>query len=270
MTIDLGDVYQLSYDHYDVSGALASSTSATWTITLPDGTTDSFAASVIGAGLYRNNYSTVQAGRHLARWVGTGTAAGAYTEAFDVRPADPIYLISLAEAKAHLNMTSSTHDDELRAFIEASTKAAEDHRDEVLVRRTFIHHTDRRQCSSLVLPRVPVVSLTSVATVDAATTWDVADLHVDGTSGRVTVESGPLLDGHLRVTYVAGYPIVPAAFTLAVKIIVQHLWETQRGPQGATRFAGTIDDASLLRFRSINVFVPPRAQELLGDRMPMV
>lgn len=268
MTIDLGDVYTLAYDHF-VNGSLASATSATWTITLPDGTTDSFAATPISAGVYRDDYVTVQAGRHLARWEGTGANAGAYTEAFDVRPTNPNYLVSVAEVKDHLNITTTTHDEELRAFIEAATGAAEDHRDEVLARRTFVHEREVRRCNRIVLPRVPVLSLTSVATVDGATTWDVADLHVSS-GGWVWVIDGPPLDGHIVVTYVAGYVVIPAAFNLAVKIIVQHLWETQRGPQGAARFAGSIDDANLLRFRSISVFIPPRAQELLGDRAPLV
>jgi hypothetical protein len=69
---------------------------------------------------------------------------------------------------------------------------------------------------------------------------------------------------------VAGYTIIPGAFALAVRLIVQHLWETQRGPMGASRFAGGLDDAALMRFRAMNIFVPPRAQELLGEPMPLV
>lgn len=270
MSIDLGDVYRLNYRHLSPAGDLVSADAATWEITLPDGTITSIPATAISTGVYRDDYTTTQAGRHLARWVGTGANPGAYAEAFDVRPADPPYLVSLAEMKVHLNMTSTAHDVELRGFIEAATKAAEDHRQEVLVRRTVTHYRTARARSWIVLPRVPVISLTSVATLDGAQTWDVGNLHVDPVTGRVTVLSGSAFDGEMMFVYVAGYTVIPGAFTLAVKIIVQHLWETQRGPQGASRFAGTIDDANLLRFRGIDIFIPPRAQELLGDRAPLV
>lgn len=267
--IDLGDDFTLSYDHY-VNGSLADATSATWTVTLPDGTTSSQSATASSTGLYRDTYTPTQAGRHLWRWVGTGSNPGAQTGTFTVRPATPSDLISLAEAKEQLNVTGTTYDDEIRVFIEAATKAAEDHRDEVIARRSVTVYRDVSVADRFVLPRVPVISLTSVATIDALTSWDVSNLHVDPARGVVTVKSGPLLDGPLAITYVAGYSVVPPAFSLAVRIIVQHLWETQRGKTGATRFAGSIDDANLLRFRSIDVFVPPRAQELLGNRAPLV
>ena len=269
MTYDLGDSVTLSYDHY-VNGALANAGAATWTVTLPDGTATSFTATASSTGQYRNDYATIQAGRHTWRWVGTGANPGAQTGSFNVGPAAALDLISLSDAKQQLNITSSTFDDELRAFIEAASKAAEDHRNEVLARRTLVHHRVFSSTSSFVLPRVPALSLTSVAAVDASRSWTVGNLHLDRTTGRVTVVSGPNLDGHLAVTYVAGYDAVPASFSLAVRIIVQHLWETQRGQLGVTRFAGSTDDANLLRFRSMTVFVPPRAQELLGDRCPMV
>lgn len=273
MTIDLGDTYRLSMRNLSPAGDLVTATNMTLTITLPDDTVTVINPVTAGStGVYSYDYATVQAGRHLARWLATGTGAGAYVEAFDVRPMDGSYLVSLNDVKDILNIdrTTTTYDDELRAYIEAATSAAEDHRDEVLAKRPFTWKTWGNGRSSIVLPKRPVVALTSLVNAESGVTFSPADYDLNGSTGRLTALGGGSFTGLLEFTYVAGYTVIPAAYTLAVRMIIQHLWETQRGPMGASRFAGSLDDAALMRFRSMNIFVPPRAQELLGDRMPMV
>ncbi len=233
MTIDLGDTYRLSMRNLSPAGDLVTATNMALSITLPDDTVTVINPVTAGStGVYTYDYATVQAGRHLARWLATGTGAGAY--------------------------------------IEAATSAAEDHRDEVLAKRTFTWKTWGNGQASVVLPKRPVVSLTSLVNAESGVTFNPAGYDVNGSTGRITALRGGSFVGLLEFTYVAGYTIIPAAYTLAVRMIIQHLWETQRGPMGASRFAGSLDDAALMRFRSMNIFVPPRAQELLGDRMPMV
>ena len=273
MAIDLGDTYRLTNRNLSAAGDLTTATNMALTITLPDATTTVVnPVTAASTGVYNYDYATTQAGRHTARWVATGTGAGAYVEVFDVRPADLPYLVSLRDVKEMLNMslTTTTYDEELRAYIEGATKAAEDHRDEVLAKRTFTHERWLNNCTYLVLPRVPVISLTEIRNVDTDTTYSTSGWHVDGAAGALTSITAGGISGLFKFTYLAGYSIVPGAFTLAVRMIIQHLWETQRGPAGASRFAGGLDDAALMRFRSMNIFVPPRAQELLGDRLPMV
>lgn len=273
MAIDLGDTYRLSMRNLSAAGDLVTATNMALTITLPDGTATVINPVTAGStGIYSYDYATAQAGRHVARWLATGTGASAHVDTFDVLPADSVSVVSLSEVKDILNIdrTVITYDDELRAYMESATSAAEDHRDEVLAKRTF---TWEHRCSgynTLVLPKRPLVSLTSVVAVDGGATYNVNNIHVDHSTSRLTALSGSSFQGLLTFTYVAGYTIVPSAYSLAVRMIIQHLWETQRGPMGASRFAGSLDDAGLMRFRSMNVFVPPRAQELLGDRMPMV
>lgn len=273
MTIDLGDTYRLSMRNLSPAGDLVTATNMALSIRLPDNTVtlvDPIVAT--GTGIYSYDYATVQAGRHLARWVATGTGAGSYVEAFDVRPAELPYLVSLRDVKDTLNIEQSvtTYDEELRVYIESATAAAEDHRDEVLAKRSFTWKHWCRGRTTFVLPKRPVVSLTSIQNVETGQLYDVSGYDVDNSTGRVSALTGGALYGLLEFTYVAGYTIVPAPYSLAVRLIIQHLWETQRGPMGASRFAGSLDDAALMRFRSMNIFVPPRAQELLGDRMPMV
>jgi hypothetical protein len=273
MSIDLGDTYRLTNRNLSAAGDLVTATNMTLTITLPDATTTVVnPVTAASTGVYNYDYATVQAGRHTARWVATGTGAGAYVEVFDVRPADLPYLVSLRDAKETLNLdlATTTYDEELRTYIESATRAAEDQRDEILAKRSFTYECWFDSTSTFVLPRVPVVSLTSITNIETSATRSVSGFHVNTSTGRVHAISGGSLTGHFAIVYLAGYTIVPAAFSLAVRIIIQHLWETQRGPMGASRFAGGLDDAALMRFRAMNIFVPPRAQELLGDRAPMV
>jgi uncharacterized phiE125 gp8 family phage protein len=266
--IDLGAVYQVAVDVTDSSGVPADPASATLTIILPDGTTVSPAVPApASTGQLRVDYVTTQAGRHLWRLVTTGPTT-AYADVFDVQSATPDSIISLAEARAHLNMrpTETSDDDELRGFIAAATRAVETELGRSVVRRTV---TDRFYLSgattAVLLRHVPVLSLTSVVSSDGATAWNAANLQPDTESGYITVASGAALTGTVDVTYQAGMAVIPEAYRLAAKIIVQHLWETQRGSMGV-QLGG--DGESYTPGRGFAV--PRRAIELLGSQLPGV
>jgi hypothetical protein len=284
MAVDVGDLYRLTYTNLSPGGGPVSADTMTLTITLPDGTA---AAPVVVApqsvGVYLYDYQTVQAGRHLARWVGTGTNPGAYVEVFDVRPAAPAYLISLADAKQQLNITNTTSDEELRVYLESITATVERIRNEAIVKRTFTdelylpeYFRGIGQIANSSMPygidtarfrvavsKSPAVSLTSVSRVDNTMTWTVSNLHLDP-SGIIDVMYGAALVGHISVTYVAGYSIVPAEVGLAARIILQHLWETQRGSRGGSRPGGM----DVTGVPGMGFAVPNRALELLGGGMP--
>lgn len=232
---------------------------------MPDGTTTS--PSVLNpptaTGRYLADYLPGVPGRHTARWVSTGPAS-AFADTFDVRPATPAYLISLQDAKAHLNLTRAVHDEELRPFLEAATDVVEEAVGEVLVRRSIVEtrHVDVPR-TRLFLHHRPVVSLTAVATVDGATVWNLPDLYTSA-GGLVTVRTGRPLSGHLSLAYTAGYTVVPPRFTLAARMIVESLWESQRTSKGAPRLGGQSEqDLVLLAGR----LVPREAAELLGQRL---
>lgn len=262
MAVDLGDVVGLIFETRDTAGALANAGGVTVTIGLPDGTpVGPTTVPPTSVGRYQYEYPTVQAGRHTVRWVATGANASAHTDIFDVRPANPDYAVSLADIKLHLNIatTTTTHDEELRTYIEAATLVVERHTGRALIRRTYVEYHTVCRARTLVLDHCPVISLTSMQTVDGLTTWTVGNLHVDPTTGLVTVTAGALLDGHLQVTYVAGQTVLRANEVLAARIIVQHLWDTQRGSRGGPR-AGGVDDTTMVA----GYAVPNRALELLG------
>lgn len=266
--IDLGSVYQVAVDVTDASGAPADPVSATLTIILPDGTTVSPSVPApASTGQVRVDYVTAQAGRHVWRLVTTGPVT-AYADVFDVQAAEPTGIVSLVEARAHLNMgpSETTDDDELRGFIGAATGAIEKALGRTVVRRTFTDRFDTGGAvSSVLLRHAPVLSLTSAVSTDGLTTWSVGDLLLDGESGLVTVTRGAVFRGSLDLAYQAGMTVIPDNYRLAGKIIVQHLWETQRGAMGV-QLGGEAEGWNPGKGYAI----PRRALELLDVTLPGV
>lgn len=273
MSIDLGDVVRLSYDH-QAGGALADAGSATWTVTQPDGTLSGPVPAIsTGTGLYRYDYLPVQVGRHTWRWLGTGTNPGAQTGAFSVRSAAPLDLIGLDVAKRALNFppTFGDDDEELRDAIEAVTAVVEgeDGVGHAVVRQTVVERHDLRGTWAPVLGlgTYPVISLTSVEALGSSDIWSLDDLDVNPETGIVTVLSGVALHGLIRVTYLAGYTAIPPNITAAALLILQDYWQTQRGAKGAPRYAGQRDDEFAA---SDPPLIPRRARALLGAPLPRI
>lgn len=177
-------------------------------------------------------------------------------------------LITLADAKSQLHIKSANLDGELQTYVDGAIRAVERARGEIIESRSFTDEMWLSFSTSFMLSRVPVVSLTSVATLDGVVTWNVANLHVELNSGAVTVLSGAPVNGNVAVVYTAGYASPPPDFKLAAKIILQHLWETQRGADGAVRsFVTGADETYDPRY---SYAVPRRALELLGIPLPGV
>lgn len=270
MAVDVGDLYRCNFTLKSPDNALVNATTMTLTITLPDNTTTVITpVAPMSTGTYQYDYTTVQAGRHQARWVGTGTNPGAYVEAFDVRPASINYLVSLQDAKTKLNISTTTNadplDEEIRSYLEAVTGVVERHLGQAVVRRSF---TEERTATNgcVVLSWPPVVSITSMALVDGTYTWDINTLHVSPT-GVVYSPLGIGPYGTVTVTYTAGMPVVPKEYSLAGLIILQHLWETERGSSGGPR-PGGLEDSMTLGLGRMGFAIPNRALELLGAGLP--
>ncbi|WP_330348169.1 head-tail connector protein [Streptomyces sp. NBC_00582] len=156
-------------------------------------------------------------------------------------------LLTLAEAKAQLDIDGIGSDDELQVYVDGVTAAIEAHVGPV-ENRTVTETHDLPACGArmLVLRQTPAVSLTSVAAVlDGGTGYDVADLDLDGETGTVRRKNGWRLYGPLRFVYVAGRGTVPPTLNLAARIMVQHLWRTQYGASRGLSSVGGGDDASV-------------------------
>lgn len=222
--IDLGDVYRVRVPVRSADGTLTSPSAATMTITLPDGTmaTPSVSLPPEETGIVIVDYPTVQAGRH--QFVLTTTdPQTAYRDVFDVRQAELQNIVSLPEAKAHLNISNDGSDDELRGFIEAATGIARYYCG-TLFPATYVE-THQACGTTLALRHWPVLSVSAITAVGTATVVDAADVDVDE-NGILRAEAS--MSGTVRVTYRAGYTVMPANVTRGGLIIIQHMWETQR------------------------------------------
>ncbi|MFB7597257.1 hypothetical protein [Streptomyces sp. NPDC056160] len=269
MPYDLGATVRLTGECRDPGGALATAATAVVTVTLPDGTTVTPAATETGtSGTYQADYVTTLPGRHSVRWLWTQPAA-AYTDVFDVQEETPPAILSLADARAHLNQRDSRDDEEIRFWNTATTRVVEYYVGPVVARTITEEHQVRR-AAAVVLLHTPVLEVTAVASLlTGAVPYDVAELGVDGASGEVYRLDGGRLSGRLRFTYRAGRTIVRPNITGAARIILEHLWRTQRaGRRGG--LAGGGEDYSVTEpIPGLGYAVPNRALQLLEpDRLP--
>lgn len=262
--IDLGDVYRIRVPVREPGGALASPATATLTITLPDGTTDTPAVSLPPAetGIVIIDYSTVQAGRHQFV-LETTDPQTAYRDVFDVRQAELNNIVSLAEAKDHLNISSDGDDSEIRGFVEAVTGIATFYCG-TLFPATYTE-THQATGDTIVLRHYPVIEVTVIETIGTGSTVDVAGIDI-GEGG--VIDLGMSAWGKLRFTYRAGYLVLPANITRGSLIIIQHMWDTQR-PRDSRRPAVPVsEDFSTVQDMSGRFYtVPRRAVELLQPSM---
>lgn len=270
---DVGDVVPLGITVTNSDGVPADAGAVVLTVGLPDGTTatPTVTHATVGSGVYTVDYTATMEGLHTVSWVATGANATAYRDVLNVREITD-QILSLQQAKTQLGLTTATHEDDLRMFIAAAGVAVEDHVGRKLVRRTVTDEKHYRVCGSLILNRAPVRSLTSVATLDGATTWTVADLDVDEPTGIVTPITGSRPSGNLKVTYVCGMRSIPANYLLAVRMITEHLWQTMRPFSGGGSLTpGALEDSLDARAGGLVGFaIPNRALELLGKPPPLV
>lgn len=185
-------------------------------------------------------------------------------------------MLTLQEAKLQLNIpaTNTTHDVELETFVQAAILTTELHGGLLGDLRTIAGERHAAcHWSRLWLFSKPVQSVTSVARVDGSLTWNVADLDVDVDSGLLRVVNGPLFSGLLSVTYEAGHPVgqIPERLNLAARIILQHLWQTQRGAMGQQGGRSVLNESvENWTSQGRGYAIPNAALELLGEPVPVV
>lgn len=272
MPFDLGDVVPLSISVYDSStpAALANAATLVLTITLPDGTavTPTVLNPPTTTGVYTFDYAAPVSGRYTVRWTSTNPQA-AHADSFDVSPIAPLSLFSMVDAKEMLNLSSTTHDAELRSYVESVTGAIEFLVGPV-VRQSVVERHDGG--SYLVLRASPVISVTSIASIlTSGTTYAPSACDIDGETGIVQRLDGESFIGPLRVTFVAGRAVVPAPIRDAARITLQHVWAVQRGAGGLPSVVAPEDGALRQSWEpTIPGFaytMPNRALQLLAPYM---
>lgn len=266
MAFDLGDQVPLGITVTNSDGDPQDAGQITVTITLPDGTTEtSGPIASASAGQYNYDYPTVQAGRHLARWVATGTNSSSYRDAFDVEPADGAAFISLVDAKNHVRLTGSEDDESLRWFVDTACQVITDRMGAVSPTTVVADRPARG--GTIVLSTRPVISITSVERLPGLAAVPAAD-RAAGTDGWVLesvegVLSVPSSRGLLRVTYRAGRSPLPPNFRLAALELIAHLWQGSQHNGGGGRPSLSADAIAT----SVRPYaLPYRVMELLGLR----
>lgn len=174
-------------------------------------------------------------------------------------------VLTLADARAHLNISGAEHDVELQAFIDA----AEDAIAAKCGPLTSVARTERVRGGGrgLVLRETPVVSLTSVTPVDG-TAYDLDLLDLDGSAGVIELGSGAAFPrGRYDVVYQAGRASVPKDLLMGVKELVRHSWNgSQRGPtkrpgSGSSESqANTLPGSAYLFVYKVQEYINPHVQ----------
>jgi len=268
MAYDLGDVASLSIQVKDSTGVLANGGTVVATVTLPDATTQTPTVTNPSTGVYSIQYTPTLVGRHTVRWVITGSNAGAYSDAFDVNPADLRSFISLSDAKDSLNLAQSvtTYDDELRLFISAATDVIEFMAGPLqLATRT---DTFNGGGSTVLLTAQGINSVTSVT--ENGVTLPASSYSTNTKAGSVSKMIGNtiyyFLPGfqNITVTYSVGSAVIPTAVQLAARELVRHWWQFgQQGnrPSFGANSIGEYDGVSVSGYS-----IPNRVVQLLNYR----
>jgi len=271
MNYDLGDVVPLGITITDSTGANANASAVTCTIYLPDGTTTSGSVTNPSTGLYNCDFSPSQVGRHAVKWVATGTNASAYSDDFLVRDFTELGIISLDDAKSHLNIPTSdtSQDEELRSFIDSASDLAESYVGQVLGRRTFTSELYDGGGEFIRIRNPKAISITSVT--ENGATVSSSNYVLDYTGQRLyRIGSGTLYAtnsygywtagmNNVSITYVAGYVNPPMAAKQGVLEILRHLWQTQRGAINVMSRTQSGDEL----YSTPTYSLPRRAMELL-------
>jgi uncharacterized phiE125 gp8 family phage protein len=171
-------------------------------------------------------------------------------------------LITLADAKAQLDIETASHDTELGVYVEAITAAIERHTGPV-ENRTVTEVVDSQDIR-LAVTQVPTVSLTSITPIlNGGLAIDLADVALDGDAGVIRrLDGGRFYGGPWTVVYTAGRGTVPPTIKLAAMMLLQHLWRTQYG--AARGSVGGGDDVSVTEpIPGFGYAIPYRVLQLL-------
>lgn len=184
----------------------------------------------------------------------------------------PTPLTTLAGAKAQLNIPpdDARYDVELAEYVDAATVLVEEYRAEAVLLRTVTEENDYVWDTEITLRTTPVHRVVSATRTADGVTWDPATFAIkDAAAGRVRVPDTNPLSGRVEIKYEAGYVTVPANITLATRIIVAYLWETQQNPGVGPRPIGG-PEQDYMTPSGLGSGIPDRAIILLGKRPPMV
>lgn len=232
MALNLGGVIRLTYAVKNDLGALVNPTSATLSITQPDGVvvTPTVTLPPTVTGQLVVDYAPTQAGLHSAQWLTTAPITSEPDMFVAERPA--ALLVSVDESVAHLRaggiITTDADREQLQWLCIVATSLVEGDLTRVIVRRTFTETHDGNW-DRIILFNKPVVSITSVT--ENGTLLTGSDYFLNARTGTLyrgtTLSLRNFVSGtqNVVVVGVAGYADPPKAARQGALNLVQNMWQ---------------------------------------------
>ena len=160
-------------------------------------------------------------------------------------------VLTVTQAKTHLNLSSAVSDAELQTFIDAAEAAIAEKCGPLAATAT----TERVKSTGgpmLLLRTTPIISLTSVTPIGGSA-YDVTLMEPDLSAGTIEWRSGAsFAAGWYSVVTSAGRASVPADLLLGIKELVRHAWKSQRG--GGRHAARDADELSNTLLASVHTW----------------
>ena len=227
-----------------------------------------------GTGLYHQDIPVTDlaaTGHYQYTWTSTGTGAGVSFGEFDVFDAlAETSVLPLQDAKDALNIpqATTTFDTEIQSYIATIRSSLEKATGGPLVNRTITERSEMMQNQTVIPVRQrPLVSVTSIASASGGAIDISGGLDLDANAGLIRRKLGLPFYGpfftwlpQVSVVYVAGWGVsVPAAFNTFARIVLQHLWTSQRGPAALPMGGG-----EMVTIPGFGFAIPNMAAELLN------
>ena len=260
---------RLSTTVRDLNGNLVDAGGLTLLVAKPDATQQTYSTPTHDStGTYHQDVPATdlsQNGHYQYKWVSVGTGAGVSWGELDVfDPLEPS-IITLQDAKSAVNINPSTtvYDVELQVYVDTVTASLATITGGPAYNQTVSEYvTVSGDLRKIVLRQRPVVSVTSITDVATGLVMPIADIDVDLVSGIVRRKLDLAFWSRgvrYQVVYVAGWgTAIPPAFNAAARIILSHLWETERGPGQAP-----VPNIESTFLPGMSYAIPNRALELL-------
>jgi hypothetical protein len=244
-----GQPIRLSTTVRDVTGTLVNPTALTLLVKLAqaDGTwlvTGTYGSPANdGTGLLHQDIPVTDlavTGHYQYTWTATGTGAGVSFGEFDVLDPFETLVLPLQDGKDALNIpqATTTFDSEIMAYLATIEASLRGMTGGPIVNRTITERSEMMSNQTVIPVRQsPLVSVVSVTSASGGAIDISAGLDLDANAGLIRRKLGLPFYGpfflwlpQVNVVYVAGWgTAVPATFGIVSRLILQHLWSTQRG-----------------------------------------
>lgn len=182
-------------------------------------------------------------------------------------------VITAAEAKKQLNIRAetTTNDEELQDFVDSVTEVVEDVVGPVHPREV-VEVRELNYSPVFVLSYAPVIEVLSLVPVQLGGPMiAVSDVDAEPRSGVLRlIDPTARFRGVQRITYRAGRDPVPKNINLGTRIVVAHLWKTQRAQLGARGGYSSEEDlvptpsGFLIPHRAMTLFQPSARPPVLA------